>query len=91
MQSIGKGALRVAKNYAQGYSDTQSRVREATSNDPRPPSGGHLHEIAQLTYNTFVIFFFSSTAYARSRFSHRAAVFVNRLQERSDRDPGDLG
>ncbi|KAL7411757.1 hypothetical protein BDY24DRAFT_394736 [Mrakia frigida] len=51
IQSFGKGALRVAKNYTKGYSDTQTKVREATSNDAWGPSGTQMNEIAQLTYN----------------------------------------
>ncbi|KAF8629727.1 hypothetical protein AX15_003305 [Amanita polypyramis BW_CC] len=51
MQQFGKGALRVAKNYTKGYSDTQAKVRDATSNDPWGPSGTQMNEIAQLTYN----------------------------------------
>ena len=53
MQHFGKGALRVAKNYTKGYSDTQAKVRDATSNDPWGPSGTQMNEIAQLTYNQF--------------------------------------
>lgn len=59
-------ALRVAKNYTRGYTDTQVRdqsrifvlcsryqtkVRDATSNDPWGPSGMQMNEIAQMTYN----------------------------------------
>ncbi|ORX38485.1 hypothetical protein BD324DRAFT_577472 [Kockovaella imperatae] len=44
-------ALRAAKNYTKGYTDTQSKVREATSNDAWGPSGTQMNEIAQLTYN----------------------------------------
>lgn len=55
IQHIGKGALRVAKNYTKGYSDTQSKVRDATSNDPWGPSGTQMNEIAQLTYNQCVL------------------------------------
>lgn len=51
MQHFGKGALRVAKNYTKGYSDTQAKVRDATSNDPWGPSGTQMNEIAQMTYN----------------------------------------
>ncbi|KAG8215842.1 hypothetical protein J3R82DRAFT_7785 [Butyriboletus roseoflavus] len=51
LQHFGKGALRVAKNYTMGYSDTQAKVRDATSNDPWGPSGTQMNEIAQLTYN----------------------------------------
>ncbi|TFY52904.1 hypothetical protein EVJ58_g9751, partial [Rhodofomes roseus] len=51
LSHYGKGALRVAKNYTKGYSGTQAKVRDATSNDPWPPSGRQMHEIAQMTYN----------------------------------------
>ncbi|KAG6837158.1 hypothetical protein H0H93_013748 [Arthromyces matolae] len=51
MQHFGKGALRIAKNYTKGYSDTQAKVRDATSNDPWGPTGTQMNEIAQLTYN----------------------------------------
>ncbi|KAK7441722.1 hypothetical protein VKT23_016385 [Stygiomarasmius scandens] len=51
MQSVAKGGLRVIKNYTKGYSDTQAKVRDATSNDPWGPSGTQMNEIAQLTYN----------------------------------------
>ena len=55
IQHFGKGALRVAKNYAKGYSDVQAKVREATSNDPWGPSGTQMNEIAQMTFNKFVL------------------------------------
>lgn len=51
MQHFGKGALRVAKNYTKGYSDVQSKVRDATSNDPWGPSGTQMNDLAQMTYN----------------------------------------
>ncbi|KAI6024256.1 hypothetical protein EDC04DRAFT_2725853 [Pisolithus marmoratus] len=51
LQHFGKGALRIAKNYTKGYSDTQAKVRDATSNDPWGPSGTQMNELAQLTYN----------------------------------------
>ncbi|KIY69285.1 ENTH-domain-containing protein [Cylindrobasidium torrendii FP15055 ss-10] len=51
MQHFGKSVLRVTKNYTKGYSDTQAKVRDATSNDPWGPSGTQMNEIAQLTYN----------------------------------------
>ncbi|KAG8990500.1 hypothetical protein FRB94_013345 [Tulasnella sp. JGI-2019a] len=51
LQNFGKGALRVAKNYTKGYSDVQSKVRDATSNDPWGPSGTQMNELAQMTYN----------------------------------------
>lgn len=52
----GRGAVRVAKNYTKGYSDTQVKIRGATSNDPWGPSGSQMNEIAQMTYsqNEFV-------------------------------------
>ena len=55
MQHLGKGVLRVAKNYTKGYSDVQAKVRDATSNDPWGPSGTQMNEIAQMTYNQSVI------------------------------------
>ncbi|EMD31148.1 hypothetical protein CERSUDRAFT_89468 [Gelatoporia subvermispora B] len=51
LQQFGKGALRTAKNYTKGYSHTQTKVREATCNEPWPPSGKMMHELAQLSYN----------------------------------------
>ncbi|RSH77683.1 uncharacterized protein EHS24_003249 [Apiotrichum porosum] len=51
LQHFGRGAIRVAKNYTKGYSDTQTKVRDATSNDPWGPSGTQMNEVAQLTYN----------------------------------------
>jgi hypothetical protein len=54
IQTFGKGALRVAKNYTKGYSDVQAKVREATSNDPWGPSGTQMNEIAQMTFNQCV-------------------------------------
>jgi hypothetical protein len=56
LQHFGKGALRVAKNYTKGYSDTQAKVRDATSNDPWGPSGTQMNEISKLTYNQYVVF-----------------------------------
>lgn len=58
LQHFGKGALRVAKNYTKGYSDTQAKVRDATSNDPWGPSGTQMNEIAQMTYNQCVSFIY---------------------------------
>ena len=54
LQTFGRGALRVAKNYTKGYSDVQAKVREATSNDPWGPSGTQMNEIAQMTFNQCV-------------------------------------
>ncbi|KAI9311872.1 hypothetical protein BX666DRAFT_1993378 [Dichotomocladium elegans] len=47
----GKGVVRSIKNYAKAFSETQRKVREATSNDPWGPSGTLMNEIAQLTYD----------------------------------------
>ncbi|TDL23368.1 ENTH-domain-containing protein [Rickenella mellea] len=51
MASFGKATLRVAKNYTKGYSDVQAKVRDATSNDPLPPSGKQMNELAQMSYH----------------------------------------
>ncbi|KAI0658276.1 hypothetical protein C8Q70DRAFT_994243 [Cubamyces menziesii] len=51
LQNFGKGALRVAKSYTKGYSHTQMKIRNATCNDPWPPSGKEMYELAQMTYN----------------------------------------
>ncbi|KAH7099985.1 hypothetical protein BKA62DRAFT_707906 [Auriculariales sp. MPI-PUGE-AT-0066] len=51
IQQMGKSTLRVVKNYTKGYSDVQSKVRDATSNDPWGPSGTQMNELAQMTYN----------------------------------------
>ncbi|KAG7086012.1 hypothetical protein E1B28_003534 [Marasmius oreades] len=51
MQHFGKAAIRSAKNYTQGYSDVQVKVRDATSNDPWGPTGQQMNEIAKLSWN----------------------------------------
>lgn len=51
MSNMGKSVMRVAKNSIKGYSDTQTKIRDATSNDPWGPSGTQMAELAQLTYN----------------------------------------
>ncbi|GAA5972204.1 hypothetical protein JCM11641_002357 [Rhodosporidiobolus odoratus] len=51
MQNMGKSVMRVAKNSIKGYSDTQSKIRDATSNDPWGPSGTQMSEIAAMTFN----------------------------------------
>jgi len=43
--------FRVAEKYVKGYSDSQAKVNEATSNDPWGPTGAQMREIADLTYN----------------------------------------
>jgi len=48
---VGKSVMRVAKNSLKGYSETQTKVRDATSNDPWGPSGTQMSEISALTYN----------------------------------------
>jgi hypothetical protein len=55
VRRFSKGVLRVTKNYAVGYSDTQAKVRHATSNDPWGISGTEMDEIAQMTYIQFVL------------------------------------
>lgn len=51
MQNFGKAAIRATKNLTKGYSDTQAKVRDATSNDAWGPTGQDLNLISQLTYN----------------------------------------
>ncbi|RDX44272.1 ENTH-domain-containing protein [Lentinus brumalis] len=51
LQTLGKSALRATKNYSKGYSHTQIKVRNATCNDPWPPSGKEMYELAQMTFN----------------------------------------
>jgi len=45
------GIRRHFKNCARHYTDSQVKVREATSNDPWGPSSTVMSEIADLTYN----------------------------------------
>ena len=40
------------KNFTKGYSDTEIKVRDATSNDPRLPSGSLMSEIANASNNS---------------------------------------
>ncbi|WFD22271.1 hypothetical protein MEQU1_000937 [Malassezia equina] len=51
LQNLSKSAVRVGKNYLKGYTDTQIKVRDATSNDPWGPSGTQMAELAQLSHN----------------------------------------
>ncbi|CAG9943710.1 unnamed protein product [Clonostachys rosea f. rosea IK726] len=44
--------MRSVRNVTKGYSSTQIKVREATSNDPWGPTGTQMSEIAQMTFNT---------------------------------------
>lgn len=54
LQNLSKSAVRVGKNYLKGYTDTQIKVRDATSNDPWGPSGTQMAELAQLSHNPYV-------------------------------------
>ncbi|KFA54753.1 hypothetical protein S40293_00740 [Stachybotrys chartarum IBT 40293] len=49
--------MRSVKNVTKGYSSTQIKVREATSNDPWGPTGTQMSEIAQMTFNTSTEFY----------------------------------
>ncbi|KAG6039391.1 hypothetical protein E4U41_002715 [Claviceps citrina] len=49
--------MRSVKNVTKGYSSTQVKVREATSNDPWGPTGTQMSEIAQMTFNTSTEFY----------------------------------
>ncbi|KAI0706234.1 hypothetical protein C8T65DRAFT_652024 [Cerioporus squamosus] len=51
LQTLGRSALRITKNYTRGYSHTQTKIRNATCNDPWPPSGKEMYELAQMTFN----------------------------------------
>ena len=55
IQHSGKGASYVVQNHAKGYSDIQVKVRDATSSDPWGPSSAQMNEIAQMSYNPFVL------------------------------------
>ncbi|PIL31152.1 hypothetical protein GSI_05849 [Ganoderma sinense ZZ0214-1] len=50
LSNFGKSALRVTKNYSKGYSHTQIKTRNATCNDPWPPSGKEMFELSQMSY-----------------------------------------
>ncbi|KAH7319718.1 ENTH domain-containing protein [Stachybotrys elegans] len=49
--------MRSVRNVTKGYSSTQIKVREATSNDPWGPTGTQMSEIAQMTFNTSTEFY----------------------------------
>ncbi|KAI0718632.1 hypothetical protein C8T65DRAFT_524106, partial [Cerioporus squamosus] len=51
LQTLARSALRIAQNYTRGYSHTQTKIRNATCNDPWPPSGKNMYELAQMTFN----------------------------------------
>ena len=53
LSNFGKSALRVTKNYSKGYSHTQIKTRNATCNDPWPPSGKEMFELSQLSYRQY--------------------------------------
>ncbi|XP_067415054.1 ENTH domain-containing protein 1 [Emydura macquarii macquarii] len=44
------------KNFVKNYSESEVKVREATSNDPWGPSSSLMLEISDLTYNTVSLF-----------------------------------
>ncbi|EPX73691.1 epsin [Schizosaccharomyces octosporus yFS286] len=46
-----KAAVRSVKNFSKGYTDTQVKVRNATTNDAWGPSGSAMAEIAALTFD----------------------------------------
>ncbi|KAI0700163.1 hypothetical protein BC835DRAFT_1266664 [Cytidiella melzeri] len=46
-----KATIRAAKAVTKGYSDAQSKVRDATKNDSSSPSARELDEIAHLSYS----------------------------------------
>lgn len=48
---MSKSVVRTGKNYLKGFTGTQIKVRDATSNDPWGPSGTQMNELAQLSFN----------------------------------------
>ncbi|EKM53497.1 uncharacterized protein PHACADRAFT_259912 [Phanerochaete carnosa HHB-10118-sp] len=50
--NLTKKTVRAAKSVTKGYSNTQSKVRNATKNDPSLPTTRELNEIAELSYNS---------------------------------------
>lgn len=50
--NLTKKTVRAAKSVTKGYSNTQSKVRNATKNDPSLPTTRELNEIADLSYNS---------------------------------------
>jgi epsin len=51
MTNMSKSVVRTGKNYLKGFTNTQVKVRDATSNDPWGPSGTQMNELAQLSFN----------------------------------------
>ena len=49
--NVTKKTVRAAKSVTKGYTNTQSKVRNATKNDPSLPTTRELNEIADLTFN----------------------------------------
>ncbi|KAG0123720.1 hypothetical protein HOY82DRAFT_494941 [Tuber indicum] len=49
--------IRTVKNVTKGYSSTQVKVRNATSNDPWGPTGTEMSDIARMTFETTHEFF----------------------------------
>ncbi|TBU48242.1 ENTH-domain-containing protein [Dichomitus squalens] len=50
LPNFGRSAVRAAKNYTKGFLHAQIKARNATCNDPWPPSGKEMFELAQMTY-----------------------------------------
>ncbi|GJE91504.1 ENTH-domain-containing protein [Phanerochaete sordida] len=50
--NVTKKTVRAAKSVTKGYTNTQSKVRNATKNDPSLPTTRELNEIADLSYNS---------------------------------------
>jgi len=50
---VFKGALRAVKNVTNGYTDAEAKVRSATNSNNVIPSGAHMHELAQMSYNQY--------------------------------------
>lgn len=46
--------IRAAKYYTKGYSEIQTKVRDATSNADQPPTGRMLNEISQMSFDPYV-------------------------------------
>ena len=89
LSNFGKSALRVTKNYSKGYSHTQIKTRNATCNDPWPPSGKEMFELSQLSYRQYVRALRPSAIFSGSDTSHRGD-FVD-IMEVIDKRLNDKG
>jgi epsin len=56
---LGRATMRAAKAVTKGYSDTQAKVRDATKNDPTPPTSRELDDLAHLSYSQYVLKIYS--------------------------------